>query len=110
MELRPMLPGDIDRLDDIDATVESIQYIHVERTGAGLAMQWRLEQRPLREKLIQPMRMSDEMRFLARQIASGADEGLAVVGEHEGALVAMMLARPDMERKTLILEDLRVDY
>ena len=77
MELRAMTSSDLSQLDDIDATIESMQYIHVECSGEGLAMQWRLEERPLREKLIQPLRMSDEIRFLAKQFATGGDEGLA---------------------------------
>ncbi|MGH7214879.1 MAG: GNAT family N-acetyltransferase [Tepidisphaeraceae bacterium] len=105
-----MQPGDLDRLDDIDATVETTRYLHLDRAGEGLAVSWRLEERPLREKLIAPLPLNDERRFLVRQIARGADEGLALLAEHEGAVVAALVAQPQPGAGVLRVVDVRVDY
>jgi ribosomal protein S18 acetylase RimI-like enzyme len=41
---------------------------------------------------------------------TGADEGLAVLAEHDESPVAMMIAQPDVDRGTYHLLDLRIDY
>jgi len=110
MQIRPLTPADLPQLDEIDATVESTQYLHLERTGQPIATQWRLEERPLREKLIQSTRLTDDLRFLAKQLATGADEGIANVAEHDAAIVGVLLAQPDPTHNTLVLKDLRIDY
>src|SRR3954451_13588206 len=71
MQIRPVTPGDLDAIREIDGTVESTQYLHLEQAGQGLAMSWRLEPRTLREKLIQSNPLSDEADFALRQIAGG---------------------------------------
>jgi RimJ/RimL family protein N-acetyltransferase len=110
MEIRPAKPDDVTFVNDIDATVESTQYVHVDRSGEGFARTWRLEVRPTREKVIRANPMEEESQFVFRQIATGADEGVALVAEHDGALVALLLAQPDLPRCTLRMLDLRVDY
>jgi ribosomal protein S18 acetylase RimI-like enzyme len=45
-----------------------------------------------------------------KQLASGADEGLALVAEHDDAVVASVVATIDPAKQTLRLIDLRVDY
>src|SRR3954447_11097351 len=45
MQIRPATSDDLERLIDIDGTIESSQYLHVERGGEGLAASWRLEER-----------------------------------------------------------------
>jgi ribosomal protein S18 acetylase RimI-like enzyme len=103
-----MQVGDLNRLMDIDGTVESQEYLFVQRTGEGLESGWKLERRELREKLISPRRMDEDLFFTAKQIASGADEGLALLAEHEGSIVALLLGQPRAD--TMELLDLRVDY
>jgi ribosomal protein S18 acetylase RimI-like enzyme len=110
MHIRPATPTDLDRLADVDGTIESSQYLHLERSGEGLATGWRLEVRALRNKLIEPNALSDDRLFTLKQIVSGGDEGIAVVAEHEGAPVALALAQPRPERGILELLDLRVDF
>jgi ribosomal protein S18 acetylase RimI-like enzyme len=95
---------------DIDATIEATAYLHLDRTGAGLAAAWRLEERPLREKLVAANPLGDDRAFTLKQIATGADEGLAVVAEHDGVLVALLLAQVDPARGVLHVLDVRVDY
>jgi ribosomal protein S18 acetylase RimI-like enzyme len=110
MQIRPGIASDLDLLSDIDGTIESSRYLHLEQAGEGLAANWRLEDRPLRQKLIDPNRLGDEATFLLKQIVTGADEGLVLVAEHEDVPVAVLVAhrRPDVQ--TLHLVDLRIDY
>jgi RimJ/RimL family protein N-acetyltransferase len=75
-----------------------------------LAVAWKLEQRPLREKRILPNRLDDDLKFTLRQVVTGADEGFALLAEHEGQKVALLLAQPQPQVGTLRLLDVRVDY
>ena len=114
MEIRPVQPADLADLAEIDATVESTAYLHLERTSdaeaPGIAVTWRLAERPLREKRVTPNRLDDDTQFVLKQVASGADEGLALLAEHEGQKVALMLAQPQPQYGTLRVIDVRVDY
>jgi len=110
MEIRPATPADAERLCDIDGTIESARHMHIERNGEGIAVGWHLEERSLRQKLIAANPLDDESRFILRQITSGADEGLAIVAEHAGVVVASLLAQPQRSNRTLRLIDVRVDY
>ena len=110
MEIRPVVLADLDALVEIDATVESTRYLHVDKIGEGLSLQWKIEDRPLRTKLIESNPLNDEQRFLLKQIASGTEEGTALAMDHEGVPVGLLLAQPDPARGTLRVIDLRVDY
>ena len=105
-----MTPADLDELDEIDATIESRDYLHLGREGEGLASVWKLEQRPLRETLIEPNRPSDETRFAYRQVVRGIDEGAALALDVSNQPVAAAVALVRPEFKTLELVDLRIDY
>src|SRR5688500_15972068 len=110
MQLRPMTAEDLEQIEEIDGTVESRDYLHLGHEGQGMASIWKLEQRPLREKLVEPNRLSDEARFAYRQVVKGIEEGLALAIEVEGqpAAAAVALLRPEVG--TLALVDLRVEY
>jgi ribosomal protein S18 acetylase RimI-like enzyme len=110
MHIRPANPDEIDRLLDIDGTIESTEYLHVDRIGEGLSAGWSMQIRPLREKLIQPNAMDDDIRFVLKQITGGAEEGLVLMAEHEDAPVALALAHSRPEQGLIHLLDLRVDY
>jgi len=56
-------PADLDRLIDIDGTITSVNYLHVERTGEAVGQSWKLDERPLRSKLIEPNTLDDDTRF-----------------------------------------------
>ncbi len=101
---------DLEHVRDIDSTSESAQYLHVERTGQGLSCAWKIEPRPLREKRTHRRALDDEQAFAMRQIVTGADDGLALVGEHENALVASAVSVPDPVNRVARLIDLRVDF
>jgi ribosomal protein S18 acetylase RimI-like enzyme len=110
MNIRPATSADLSGIADIDSVVESMHYLHVERTGEALALAWKLDRRPLREKLIEPNPLDDDVAFVLKQIVSGADEGIAQVAEHDGQHVALLLAQPRPQFGTMEVLDLRVDY
>ena len=110
MQIRPMVAGDVALLDEIDGTVESSRYLHVDVSGEGLGAGWRVEERALRTKLIEANRLDDEARFLAKSIASGSDDGIALLAEHEDAPAALLLAKPRETLGVIQLLDLRVDF
>jgi ribosomal protein S18 acetylase RimI-like enzyme len=109
MEVRPAKIGDLERLGEIDGTILSSEYLHVERVGEGLLTGWRLEPRPARSKLVESNALSDDARFMLKQVVSGTDEGIALVAEHEQELVGLALASARADVGTLHLLDLRVD-
>jgi ribosomal protein S18 acetylase RimI-like enzyme len=110
MDMRPATLADAAAISEIDGVIQSTQYLHVERTGDGLTMSMRVEPRPCRERLTVANPVTDEIAFAFRQVASGADEGIALVLEHEGRPVAAAVARPRHEHRVMQLVDLRVDY
>ena len=110
MEIRPAVAGDLERLADIDGTIESSRYLHLERSGEGLAISWKLQERALHSKLIDNNAPDDQRRFAMRQVISGIEEGAALAAEHEGDLVALAIAQADAAAGLLRLIDLRVDY
>jgi ribosomal protein S18 acetylase RimI-like enzyme len=110
MEIRPAVAADLAGLVEIDATTESLRYLHIDRSGEGLNVQWKVEHRPLRERIIQQLVLDDEKQFEYRQITTGIEDGIAVVAEHDGQIVAAMAAKPNVNRGVLELIDLRVDF
>jgi RimJ/RimL family protein N-acetyltransferase len=113
MEIRPVRVGDLNDLAEIDGTVESSEYLHLERTTgpeADLSVTWKLTERPLRETRTERNRIGDDVEFVLKQVATGADEGLALLVEHDGQKVALLLAQPQPQYGTLRVIDLRVDF
>jgi ribosomal protein S18 acetylase RimI-like enzyme len=110
MEIRPVRPADLDRLIDIDGTIESDEYLHVEQVGEGLAVSWKIERRPLRERRMDRNAPSDETQFLLKQVVTGVEDGQALLAEHDGINVAVLLARVEPEFGTLRIQDLRIDF
>jgi RimJ/RimL family protein N-acetyltransferase len=111
MQIRPATTTDLAGLQEIDGTVESTRYLHLEQAeGEGLALSWRLDERPTRQKLIEPNRLDDDATFTLKQVVGGAEEGTAMVVEIDDQPVALVLARPDPAAGTIRIVDLRVDY
>jgi ribosomal protein S18 acetylase RimI-like enzyme len=110
VQLRNVTPADFDALADIDGTIESLEYLHLEQSGDGLAISWKLEKRPLRQKLIESNPLPDETKFAVKQVAGGIDDGLALLAEHESLPVGLLIARPNYEQAALEILDLRIDY
>src|SRR5947207_15215936 len=95
MEIRPVQPADLNDLPESEGTVESPEYHNLENSGEGLSVTWKLTERQLREKRVERNRLADDTAFVLKQVAIGADEGLALVADHEGQKVALMLAQPE---------------
>jgi len=110
MEIRPLTSSDQPLLIDLDATIESSQYLHLDRSGEGLNVVWKIEERPLRSRLIDNNAIDDDLRFRLKQVTAGIEEGLALAMELEGAIVGILLAERDAERRLLKLVDVRVDF
>ena len=110
MEIRTAQPSDLQRLGDIDGTVDSAHYLHLERNGDGLGFSFVLQQRPLRQRLIQRNVLEDDLHFAIKQVVTGIEDGVAVVAEHEGELIALGAAQVQAALRTLELLDLRVDF
>src|SRR4051794_24668573 len=101
MQIRPATMDDLNALPDIDGTVESTAYLHIDHFTEGLTASWKIEDRPARQKLIEPNRLADEASFVYKQIVSGADEGVVLVIETPDGLGAAIAAQERAERKTL---------
>lgn len=110
MHIRPMQPGDLEQLTDVDGTIESTHYLHLSEAGDTPLKNWKLEERVLRQKRIGQNPLLDETRFAIKQIVTGGDEGLALAAEHEQRVVALLVAQPQPSLSVLHLLDLRVDY
>jgi ribosomal protein S18 acetylase RimI-like enzyme len=110
MEIRPVRPGDLDRLIDIDGTIESTHYLHVDQSAEGVAAAWRIEERPLRDRKMDRNAATDESNFLLKQIVGGVEDGVALLAEHDQLNVAILVARQEPEFGTMRLVDLRVDF
>ena len=105
-----MTTADLDGVKDIDATGESSQYLHIERTGEDLAISWNTQIRPLREKRLHRHALDDERAFALKQIVTGMDEGIALVTEHDGRRWPRRWERRTREAGIFRLIDLRVDF
>ena len=110
MEIRPIRAGDLGRLIDIDGTIDSTDYLHVERSGEGIAGSWTIEPRPLREKRMDRNQQTDEIDFALKQIVGGAEDGVALLAEHDQVNVAILVARQEPQFGTMKLVDVRVDF
>src|ERR1700722_19856104 len=108
MRIPPFTPPNLIPLREIDGTIESTEYLHLEQTGQGMQIGWLLQSRPLRQKLIQSNPLADEIGFVAKQIATGADEGIALLAEHEDLPVGLLIAQPQHEARTMQILDLRI--
>jgi ribosomal protein S18 acetylase RimI-like enzyme len=109
MEIRAGKASDFTDLLEIDGTIDSTHYLHVDYSASESSRTWRLEERALREAKIVANPISEDDRFLLRQILAGADEGVALVVIHGERPVALLLAQPIAAQQTLRVIDLRVD-
>lgn len=110
MQIRPLTLSDIDLLRDIDSSFSATRYLHLDQQGEGLSLAWKIEERPLAKPRVQASEMSEDTLFTARQLAAGHEEGIALVADYDGALLAFLLAQPDPAKSVLRLLDLRVDF
>jgi RimJ/RimL family protein N-acetyltransferase len=110
MRIRPAQPDDLDHLLDLDATIEATDYLHLDRSGEHLALTWKLEVRPLREKRIDRNDVGDDLRFAIKQVITGVEDGIARACDHDDHLTGLAVARLDPVRNVLDVLDVRIDY
>lgn len=110
MLIRPATAADLEAIVEIDSVIESTDYLHVDRGGDVASLSWKLEKRPLREKLIAANPFDDDTGFVLKQVLGGMDEGIALVAEHDDHVVASLLAQFRPQFETIELIDLRVDF
>ncbi len=80
MQLRPLTPDDMIALADIDAVVDSAEYLHVERiAGESFGASFRVERRPLREKSVRGNAVDDDLMSRVKLVVSGVEDGVALV-------------------------------
>lgn len=107
---RPFTADELPALEEIDATIESTHYLHLNRAIDEQSTTWRLERRELRQRLTEPNRLNDELAFSFKQVIAGIEEGLALCIELDDRPVAALLAMPRADAGTLHVVDLRVDF
>lgn len=101
---------DLQLLPEIDGTMESAHYTHLNRIIEENAITWRLERRALRERLLEGNRIGNDLQFSYKQVISGVEEGVALCIGLADSVAASLLAQPRPELRTLHLVDLRIDY
>jgi ribosomal protein S18 acetylase RimI-like enzyme len=110
MQIRPAVAADVPNLPEIDGTIESSQYLHVDRTGEGTAITWKIEPRPLRSKLIESNQADSELASSIKNVINGIEDGAALLAEHDGQPIGLLVAQVRHESGALEIIDLRVDY
>jgi ribosomal protein S18 acetylase RimI-like enzyme len=104
-----MTVADLAMINDIDATIDSQDYLHLDVSGEGMSRRFAIEPRKLRERAIRSNAVGDELAFSLRQLVTDIDEGWHRAGEHEGVLVCAAAAKLLPEAGVIQLVDLRVD-
>lgn len=110
MNIRLSQLPDLERLTEVDATIESLNYLHIERTGEGLESRWQLIVRPLPSKLIESNALTTDVQFEIKQLLLGVEDGICIGLEMDGELVAHCAAKIELASGTLRIVDIRVDY
>ena len=110
MQIRAATATDLPGLEEIDGTIVSSQYLHLDRAGEGVELAWKLAERPLREKRTLPNRLGDERQFIVKQIATGRDEGIVLIAEHVDVPVALLVGQAEAAYGTFRVHDVRVDF
>lgn len=110
MQLRPFKISDLANLSEIDATIESTHYLHLDRSIEGLSWRCSLEPRGLRQKLIEANPMGEDLAFLLKQLVGDESEGRCVVAERGETIVGLCVARHLAEQGLVEIADVRIDY
>ena len=109
LTIRPLTSADVPRLSDIDAEFESDRFLDVEKTVNGLQVSWRLIERAL----VPPFRSADygmspqDCQELTARLHEG--DGLYLVAEEAGKLVALFDIERERWRNTAKLWNIGID-
>lgn len=110
MQIRPLTANDLDLIDEIDGTIATDRFFFVERQANGLNATFRIEDRALVEPRVESNPVSDDLRFTLKQVATGIEDGLTVMAEHDGVPIASLLATRTPDGTVIDLVDVRVDF
>ncbi len=116
MTIRPLRHSDLRQLRDIADVITATEYVHVDRVGDGIDTQWRLVLRPVRQPLQLAQGLPEDLAFSLRMLAGAAEddasagaEGIALVAEYDGRLIALAAGETDAARGVLRVLTVRVD-
>lgn len=107
--IRPPTSADVPRLSEIDAEFESDRFLDVEKTVNGLQVSWRLIERPL----VPPFRSADygldrqQREQVGVRLREG--DGLYLVAEDIGRLVALLDVERERWRNTATVRNILID-
>lgn len=111
MQIRPLKPADLDLIDEIDATISADRYLFVERVAEGLVGTFRVEERSHGgAPKIESNPIGDDLRFTLKQVATGIEEGVVMLAEHDDVPIGVVLATKTPDGSVVDLVDVRVDF
>lgn len=93
--IRPLTLADIERLPEMELNFQAEAHLAVEKTVAGLNVTWRLVERPLVPPFISVDYNIDAQDQAEIRQRLAENDGLYLVAEHAGRLVALL----DLERE-----------
>lgn len=108
--IRPMIEADLPRLAEIRPGFTSDTVLHVEKTGSGLSVGWRLEERPL-PRPYDKGRFYDfdeeEIGHIRRRFEAG--DGFHRVVEWKGRLAGVLDVEPQHWNNTALVWNIMLD-
>lgn len=106
---RALTQADIPRLGEIDANFESQRYLAVVKTVEGLNVTWRLGEQPLDPPFASSDYGLDERERGEIGARLQAADGLYLVVEHAGRLIALLDVERERWRSTAMVWNILVD-
>ncbi len=108
--IRGLVLADVPRLREINAGFRSEAILQVEKVGDGPEVTWRLQERPL----LQPFDKKAGYDITDQELAAlsefvGRGQGLLLVAEAAGKLVALLEVRPQEWNHTAFIWNILVD-
>lgn len=107
--IRPLTPADIERLPEMELNFQAEAYLAVEKVVEGLNVTWRLVERPLDPPFISVDYNIDEQDQAEIAQRLKENDGLYLVAEHQGRLVALLDLEREAWRDTGMIWNIVVD-
>lgn len=107
--IRPLTQADIERLPEMELNFQAEAYLAVEKVVEGLNVTWRLVERPLDPPFISVDYNIDEQDRAEIAQRLKASDGLYLVAEHQGRLVALLDLEREAWRDTGMIWNIAVD-
>lgn len=107
--IRPLTQADIERLPEMELNFQAEAYLAVEKVVEGLNVTWRLVERPLDPPFISVDYNIDEQDQTEIAQRLKENDGLYLVAEHQGRLVALLDLEREAWRDTGMIWNIVVD-